>query len=74
MSNTLQVSLNLFPIIVTIIVNFRSNTNLLVISMTLKMASFSKTLNILPSDESNSYDIKGIGSTASSYIASHQKL
>ena len=41
MPNTLQVSFNLFPIIVTIIVNFKTNTNLLIFIMTLKIASYS---------------------------------
>ena len=47
MPNTLQVSLNFLPIIVTVIVNFRSNTNPLVFSMILEMASYSEILNLL---------------------------
>jgi hypothetical protein len=40
MSNTLKVSLNFLPIIVTVIVYFRNNTNPLVYSMTLKMVPY----------------------------------
>jgi hypothetical protein len=41
MPNTLEVSLNLFLIIVTIIVKFRSNTNPFIFSITLEMTSYS---------------------------------
>jgi hypothetical protein len=47
MSNTLQVSLNFLPFIVTVIINFRSNINPLVFSMILEMASYSEILNLL---------------------------
>ena len=40
MSNTLQLSLNFLPIIMTDIVNFRSDINPLVFSVTLEMTSY----------------------------------
>jgi hypothetical protein len=41
MSNTLQVSLNCLPITVTVIVNFRSDTDPLIFSVALEMAFYS---------------------------------
>jgi hypothetical protein len=46
MPNTPLVSFSFFPIIVTVIVNFRGNTNPLVFGMAHEMASYSFTLNL----------------------------
>ena len=47
MPNTLQVSLNFFQIIVTVVVNLRSNTKPLVFGMALEMAPHFQALNLL---------------------------